>query len=524
MGGWTGIGKDRIHYKGQIEQEELTPNKQNDLITKKYADDNDALKLDIDGGNANQEVDIGSEDFTTTGDISCSDLDVTGLTSGSVLFSDGTSVTQDNSHLFWDTVNKRLGIGTDTPSDKLHVFGNAMTIESASAYGAPAIKLINSNSPATWSLESYGSGVGAFDGAFIIRDTATSIRFLIEKTGGNIWVPADNQKLMFGAGKDATMYFNSNDFIINSEDVTANDEVHFTNFDAYKFDNNVYVNGGRLQVTGNTVPVGGTGIEIGHDGTDGLISSFDRTNAAYKKFRFNGLSIDFEIEGVDAMVIDNNLDIGIGTTTPDTKLQVVGDCKFGDDNTNYSTFETTGFMEATGTAKAYKDINISGYLLTRPSSGAPDIVNFVDEAGADTTIPTYAFDIGEKVSGGFELQHDYAEGTDLVFHTHWQGIAAPSGTDNVQWRLTYIVMRDGATLDAAVTIDSPDTTFDTQYETARTDFAAITGTNFLIGDQFMFTLERVASTGDAYAGDALIATTGIHYQVNSIGSRTISSK
>ena len=219
-----------------------------------------------------------------------------------------------------------------------------------------------------------------------------------------------------------------------------------------------------------------------------------------------------------------NGNLGIGTSTPDTKLQVVGDCKFGDDNTNYSTFETTGFMEATGTAKAYRDINIGSYLLTRPASGAPDVVNFVDEAGADTAIPTYAFDIGEKVSGGFELQHDYAQGTDLVFHTHFQGIAAPTGTDNVQWRLTYILMRDGETLNAAVTIDSPDAVVDTQYETVRADFAAITGTNFLIGDQFMFTLERVAATGDAYAGDALIGTAGIHYQVNTLGSRTIVAK
>jgi len=172
----------------------------------------------------------------------------------------------------------------------------------------------------------------------------------------------------------------------------------------------------------------------------------------------------------------------------------------------------------------YKDINMAGYLLAKPASSAPGIVTFLDEAGADTTIETYGFAIDEKVHGGFELQHDYKEGTDLVFHVHWQGIAAPTGTDNVQWRLNYIVMRDGTTLNAAVVIDSPDTTFDTQYESVRTDFAAITGTNFLIGDQFMFTLTRVTATGDAYAGEALIGTAGIHYQVDTLGSRTISAK
>jgi len=175
----------------------------------------------------------------------------------------------------------------------------------------------------------------------------------------------------------------------------------------------------------------------------------------------------------------------------------------------------------------YRDINIAGYLLTRPTSSQPDIVTFVDENGADTTIETYGFAIDELVHGGFELQHDYKQGTDLVFHIHWQGITAPTGgetVDNVQWRLNYIVMRDNATLDAAVTIDSPDTIFDTQYETVRTDFAVITGTNFLIGDQFMFTLTRVDATGDDYAGDALIATAGIHYQIDTIGSRQITTK
>jgi len=40
----------------------------------------------------------------------------------------------------------------------------------------------------------------------------------------------------------------------------------------------------------------------------------------------------------------------------------------------------------------------------------------------------------------------------------------------------------------------------------------------------MFTLTRVAATGDAYAGDTLIGTAGIHYEVDTIGSRQIITK
>jgi hypothetical protein len=117
------------------------------------------------------------------------------------------------------------------------------------------------------------------------------------------------------------------------------------------------------------------------------------------------------------------------------------------------------------------------------------------------------------------------EGTDLVFHVHWQGIAAPAGgTDNVQWRLNYIVARDGVTLAAATAIDSPDVAIDTQYRCYRSDFAAIVGTTFKIGDQFMFTLTRVAAASDDYAGECLIETAGFHYQIDTIGSRTITAK
>ncbi|HPD66143.1 MAG TPA: hypothetical protein P5050_11305 [Bacteroidia bacterium] len=41
------------------------------------------------------------------------------LTSGSVLFSDGTTISQDNSNFYWDNTNKRLGIGT-SPNYRLH--------------------------------------------------------------------------------------------------------------------------------------------------------------------------------------------------------------------------------------------------------------------------------------------------------------------------------------------------------------------------------------------------------------------
>ena len=43
------------------------------------------------------------------------------LTSGSVLFSNGTTIAQDNANFFWDDTNNRLGINTAAPETKLQV-------------------------------------------------------------------------------------------------------------------------------------------------------------------------------------------------------------------------------------------------------------------------------------------------------------------------------------------------------------------------------------------------------------------
>jgi len=51
-------------------------------------------------------------------------FDLPSLTAGSVLFSNGTTIAQDNTNFFWDNTNNRLGIGTSTPARTFHVKGS----------------------------------------------------------------------------------------------------------------------------------------------------------------------------------------------------------------------------------------------------------------------------------------------------------------------------------------------------------------------------------------------------------------
>jgi len=168
----------------------------------------------------------------------------------------------------------------------------------------------------------------------------------------------------------------------------------------------------------------------------------------------------------------------------------------------------------------WRDINLGSALLSRPAASQPDIDEFKDNTGTDTGIETYAFAVGEKVNGSFEIQHDYEEGSDLSPHIHFQGITAPTGTDKVQWQIIYTISRNGNTLSPTTTITG-EADVDTQYAFYIASFTDIDGTNIKIGDQFLFQLARIAASvpADEYAGDALISTVGVHYQQDTNGSR-----
>lgn len=62
---------------------------------------------------------LSSTDWTTFN----SKFNLPSLTSGSVLFSNGTTIAQDNANFFWDDTNNRLGIGTATPAYLLDIKG-----------------------------------------------------------------------------------------------------------------------------------------------------------------------------------------------------------------------------------------------------------------------------------------------------------------------------------------------------------------------------------------------------------------
>ncbi|MCX6779629.1 MAG: hypothetical protein NT034_00395 [Candidatus Magasanikbacteria bacterium] len=62
-------------------------------------------------------------------DVSLGGTGTTTFSNGGVLFSDGTKLTQNTSEFYWDSVNKRLGLGTNAPAAKLHINGGELLVD-----------------------------------------------------------------------------------------------------------------------------------------------------------------------------------------------------------------------------------------------------------------------------------------------------------------------------------------------------------------------------------------------------------
>ena len=83
-------------------------------------------------------------------------------TNGSVLFSDGTNIAQNNNQLFWDNTNARLGIGTATPTAKLNIAGGGVRIASGMS-NTSTRPSVNTSNIGNYEIRGVGGGASQVD-------------------------------------------------------------------------------------------------------------------------------------------------------------------------------------------------------------------------------------------------------------------------------------------------------------------------------------------------------------------------
>ena len=174
------------------------------------------------------------------------------------------------------------------------------------------------------------------------------------------------------------------------------------------------------------------------------------------------------------------------------------------------------------TSREWKDVFTSGLGLGT-GANAPTFGSFQATGNIKVYLFTGIGVLPNEVHGAFEMQHDYAEGSDISFHVHWEPAVAAAG--NVVWQLEYVWKNGGDTVATPTTITVTTAANGAAWVTQFSAFPTITGTGKRIGSQFTFRLFRDPSNaGDTYANDAALTQVGIHYQCDSLGSRQIGSK
>jgi len=271
------------------------------------------------------------------------------LTSGSVLFSNGTTIAQKNANFFWDNTNNRLGIGTNAPTFNLDVNGTARVLISSSTVSP--LTLRNNNTAGTVDVALYNSA-GAAVGAFGYAGSTYSGTPL-------------QDKVYFYASKDFIITPNgtTNYFRVNNS--TGNVLINTTTDAGYKLDVNGTARVGALTV-GGTLSVGGGYV---------VNAPQFQITGAIQPFAFGGTYL-FNTVGSSSTAAS-----GLRSCFLDTVnfVQSSGTAEF-------ASFRATPTINQTGTATGItRGLHINPTLTAAADFRAIEVANGITILGASTT-------------------------------------------------------------------------------------------------------------------------------------------
>lgn len=225
------------------------------------------------------------------------------------------------------------------------------------------------------------------------------------------------------------------------------------------------------------------------------------------------------------LTIDStNLRVGMGTQTPSSTLDVLGTARFGDHTTNYILFESDGTLTMVGNSTVFKDLYPSS--VTIGSGGtAPSFTSY------NGNLYAYEFEgIGvtvKQLNVGFQINHEYKEGSDIVPHLH---LFIPDDVTggNIKFYCEYTWANVDQTGTITTTIVSGTITRAANAginNNAKLSFGTITGTGKTISSVFMCRIYRdPADVADTFGSSVWLKSADIHYEMDTLGSRTITSK
>ena len=189
---------------------------------------------------------------------------------------------------------------------------------------------------------------------------------------------------------------------------------------------------------------------------------------------------------------------------------------------NYTEFEADGTLKMNGDATVYADI-VCPVIVRATGTNRPGLQTFIGN------ILQYQFDVNDYAEiEAVELPHSWKEGSELEIHVHWATGGLNDATARaVKWEIEYAYAGMGNGTYTTTATDSAETAIPAATADRTlfyTQIDTFTPTGFGIGTQLVMRLRRIAATGTAPAADPFVLDIGVHYEMDTLGSRVRASK
>jgi len=229
-----------------------------------------------------------------------------------------------------------------------------------------------------------------------------------------------------------------------------------------------------------------------------------------------------------AYIEDN---VGIGIAAPSAKLDVTGISRFGGSAAgNYSEFEADGTLEFNGDATVWDDyVTPLGPNNWRGGSNNPVLTQLFDDAGGTSQgVYAYVFSDGDEALITIQMPHKWKEGTTIQPHIHFMCTSDVSPADNFGVEFEYIWSDINEDFPANSTVETNDISTgintDNMHQLANVTASGIDGSGHTISSVLLCRIKRVAASSNNYAGGVAFLDFDVHYEIDTVGSRAITSK
>jgi hypothetical protein len=187
-----------------------------------------------------------------------------------------------------------------------------------------------------------------------------------------------------------------------------------------------------------------------------------------------------------------------------------------------TSFEGTGFMTMAGSAACWDDIILPAQGLaqgvTAPTIAVSSNIRYYVLAG-DTS------GTADELHGVFEVPHAYKEGSTMYFHAHWFSVSAATGgvVLGVDYGIAH-TNNSGIAYTTGVTALVRTIASDETGVMHINNVATISDANMKIGSNIMFRFYRPRIATNTHPDGIGILSLGVHFEQDTLGSRTPTTK